>query len=378
MNKSSTPNPMEQTMKMISSLKEDFVYKILLGIIVFILVLATLYAIYMATLNTKECNFMTSLYGTVDGSIKSLNTSDPNCQFTVKDYYIKTAYNCCSGGSYQNDFVSTCVLKNIFKQGVRCLDFEIYSDNNKPVVATSTENSNYIKETYNSVPFSDVLNTIVNYAFSTSTAPNANDPIFLHLRIMSTNQTMFQNFANLLKKYDNYLLGPDYSFESHGNNIGDLQILSLSKKIIIIVDKVNNSFMDNKDFYEYVNLTSNSIFMRALPYKDVLNTPDMVELQNYNKRNITICFPDNGSNPPNPSGIVMREMGIQFMAFRYQQVDQNLQENIAFFDKTGYAFALKPENLRYIPVTIPSATPQNPALSYQTRTVSSDYYNFNI
>jgi len=34
--------------------------------------------------------------------------------------------------------------------------------------------------------------------------------------------------------------------------------------------------------------------------------------------------------------------------------------------------------LRYIPVTVPTPTPQKPELSYATRTVSSDYYKFNI
>jgi hypothetical protein len=50
----------------------------------------------------------------------------------------------------------------------------------------------------------------------------------------------------------------------------------------------------------------------------------------------------------------------------------------SFFDNNGTAFALKPENLRFIPLTIPDPTPQNPALSYAKRDVSSDYYSFNI
>ena len=48
------------------------------------------------------------------------------------------------------------------------------------------------------------------------------------------------------------------------------------------------------------------------------------------------------------------------------------------FNQAGYAFALKPANLRYIPVTIPAPTPQNPALSYQKRTITSDYYSFSV
>ena len=93
---------------------------------------------------------------------------------------------------------------------------------------------------------------------------------------------------------------------------------------------------------------------------------------------MTIAMPDVGYNPPNPSGIVERETGCQMLAMRYQLIDSNLKENTTFFDNAGYAFVLKPERLRYIPVTVPTPTPQKPELSYATRTVSSDYYKFNI
>ena len=93
---------------------------------------------------------------------------------------------------------------------------------------------------------------------------------------------------------------------------------------------------------------------------------------------MTIAMPDIGSNPQNPSGIVVRETGCQLIAMRYQYIDQYIEENIAFFNENGFAFVLKPERLRYIPVVLPDPTPQNPALSYEKRTVSSKYYNFNI
>jgi hypothetical protein len=63
---------------------------------------------------------------------------------------------------------------------------------------------------------------------------------------------------------------------------------------------------------------------------------------------------------------------------RYQQIDTNIEENDIFFDENGYAFVLKPESLRYIPVTIDLPPPQNPELAYATRTVQSDFYKFNI
>jgi hypothetical protein len=321
---------------------------------------------------------MTNIYGTLDGHLRSINPSDPNCKYNLNDYYIKTAYNCCSGGSYKNDFVSICNLKNVLKQGVRGLDFEIYSINDKPVVATSTEEEYYIKETFNSVDFSEVMSTIVNYAFSGSTAPNPEDPIIIHLRIKSTNQKMYENFANILESYDKFLLGKEFSFESHGTNLGFTPIIQLRGKIIIIVDRINTAFLDNKHFYEFINLTSNSIFMRALNYYDIKYTPDLNELQEYNKKCMTIAMPDKGVNPVNPNGIVTRESGCQLLAMRYEYIDNYLEENTAMFDECGYAFCLKPERLRYIPVTNPDPTPQDPALSYATRTFSADYYSFDI
>ena len=98
----------------------------------------------------------------------------------------------------------------------------------------------------------------------------------------------------------------------------------------------------------------------------------------FNKQNITIGMPDKGSNPDNPSALVMREMGCQLLAMRYQKIETNIEENDIFFNDNGHAFVLKPEHLRYTPVTIPLPPPQNPELSYSTRTVQSDFYKFNI
>lgn len=351
---------------------------IMVGLIAIIIGLLIWYGISTARLPTTECNNIATLYSSLNGQTRSLNSKDTNCQYNFRDYYIKTAYNCCSGGSYKNDFVAKCVLPGILKQGVRGLDFEVFSVNNQPVVATSTVNSNFVKETYNYISFADIMTVVTNYAFSSSTSPNPADPIIFHIRFKSANQEMYQNLANLFKTYDSFFLGSEYSYETNGNNFGLTPLLSMSGKIVLIVDNFNTSFMDNADLYEYVNMTSNSIFMRALHYYDVKNTPDINELQQYNKQNMTITMPDVGENPPNPSGIVCRETGAQMIAMRYQLNDVNLEENNAFFNSGGYAFVLKPEKLRYIPVTIPDPTPQNPALSYAPRKVSSDYYSFTI
>jgi hypothetical protein len=93
---------------------------------------------------------------------------------------------------------------------------------------------------------------------------------------------------------------------------------------------------------------------------------------------MTIVLPDSGTNPSNPSGIFCRTAGCQMVAMRYQYVDNFLEAETKFFDESGYAFVLQPENLRFKDVTIPNAKPQDPKYSYGTKNVSTDYYNFNF
>ena len=371
-------SPQTDYLSAIQNMDESFQSYVIVSFILIILIIFIGYMIYLSKLQNGEVSYMNTLYPSLDGNIIPITANDPDCSGNLYDYYIKTAYNACSGGSYKNDFVDVNVLKAIIKQGVRCLDFEIYSIDNQPVVATSTSDSYYVKETFNSVNFGTVMDTISNYAFSGGTCPNPTDPLIIHLRIKSNNQDMYTNLASIFESYDNYMLGPNYSFESSGQNLGISPLLSFQSKIILIVDKTNNTFLQNQAFLEYVNLTSNSVFMRGYNYYDIKNNQDTQELTDYNMKAMTIVLPDNGVNPSNPSGMLCRAYGCQMVAMRYQLVDNFLMENAAFFDTAGYAFCLKPENLRYQEVTIPDPTPQNPNYSYGTRTASTDYYSFNF
>lgn len=351
--------------------------------IMIILIALFVYFYYTGTvfsngLRKRECSDMDIMYGTINGKLRSIDTGNADYQYALRDYYIKSAYNACSGGKYKNDYVDTCVLKDLIKQGVRGLDFEIYSIDNQPVVATSTTDNFCVKETFNSVKFSEVMSIVRDYAFASSTSPNPFDPIILHLRIKSTSQEMYTNLAKILEGYNSILLDKKYSFEYYGKNLGSVKLSEFAGKVIIIVDRSNPAFLESQAFYEYVNMTSNSIFMRALHYYDIMYTPDMNELIDYNKLCMTIGMPDKGSNPDNPSSLTMRAYGCQFLAIRYQVIDTNLEENNIFFDEQGHAFVLKPEKLRYVPETIPAPPPQDPQLSYATRTVSSDFYKFEI
>lgn len=362
----------------IKNMDEDFQSYMIIIFIGIIVIIFIVYMIYLSRLENSTCDYMNNLYSSVDGNIRPITSGDPDCSGNLFDYYVKSAYNACSGGNYRNDFVNVCNLKAVIKQGVRCLDFEVYSVNNQPVVSTSTSDSYYVKETFNSVNFGSVMDTIRNYAFSGSTCPNPTDPVIIHLRCKSNNQDMYSKLADIFKANNDIMLGMKYSYEIEGKNLGNVPLMSLQNKVILVMDRSNPAFIENEKLLEYVNMTSNSIFMREYNFYDVKNTPDINELTEFNRRGMTIVIPDNGSDPANPSGMVCRASGCQMIAMRYQLVDNNLMENALFFDRAGYAFALKPADLRYEPVTVPAPTPQKEEYSYATRNAATDYYNFNF
>ena len=141
---------------------------IIVGTLILIVITIFFFIAYFRTKNLEKnkCKEFKGIYGDLNGSLSSINQTkvskeaSNNFAYFLNEYYIKTAYNACSLGDYKNSAVSLCMLKDILKQGVRALDFEIYSIDDKPVVATSIEESFYVKETFNYVYFEDVLTSL--------------------------------------------------------------------------------------------------------------------------------------------------------------------------------------------------------------------------
>lgn len=329
-------------------------------------------------LNQANCNKMNGIYKDA-AKIHSFNPNNADFKYNLRDYYIKTAYNACSAGQFKNDFVNICALKNCINQGARCLDFEVYSVDNEPVVATSSVDDYSVKETYNSVPMSDVLNIIRDYAFSGSTCPNPADPLIIHLRIQSNNQTIYNKLAKLFESsLSNRILGPKYSYENQGRNLGAEPIKNLRGKVVLIVDRSNPLF-EQTDLDEYVNQASNSIFMRRVRYSDgVKYTPDMDELIEFNKKCMSIVMPDLSGSDTNYSASLSVKCGCQFNAMSFQNFDANMEYYNLLFDATGSAFVLKPEALRFVPLTVAAPDPPNPEYSYEQRETKTDYYSLTI
>ena len=317
-------------------------------------------------LNAANCVALDDLYDE-SPPITSINPSGAQAGYLLRDYYVKTAYNCCASGAFKNDFVNVCALKKCIAQGARCLDFAVYDVGGKPVVAVSTIDSDNIKECYNSVPFEEAMTTVANHAFSSATTACASDPMILHFRIMSAHKEIYDQMAETLyRTLEKRMLGNKYSYENWGHNLGAVELSKMMGKIIIIVDKTNG-LLSETSLDEYTNVCSNSMMMRSHRYSDVMLTHDPHELTEYNKQHMTIVLPDLGTTPDNPSSPLAMHYGCQFVAMCFQNFDSNMEYNALFFDAAGSAFCLKPEHLRYVPKTIAVPPPPPANYSYATR-----------
>ena len=330
--------------------------------------------IYMNT-DYKTKSFLTT-NGKVKGEAKEVNNIknffDNENKSLVKNYYVKTAYNCCCGDGYKNNFVNFCALEKCIELGARCLDFEIYSYYGEPIVAASTANNNSIKETYNYLKLSDVFNVLHNRVFDEQYTSSANDPIFLHFRIMSQNKIIYDKMAKYINDYldkgQNYILdNKKYNYKNPDQNIflqGHIADDNFRQKMIIMVNTLHVSVLDNSKLSEYVNVRSGSNAMKLLRYEQVVasgsNNPLLIDETH---RSIVMVLPNWTNEIVNYDPLLPIENGCQFVGMKFQNLDSNLKGYLKYFkDSGGFSYILKPNHLRKDLIeeeTIPSDNPLN-------------------
>ena len=318
--------------------------------------------IYLANSRHKTTSFFTNLK-----QIKSLQVTSPKNYFDntnkclMKNYYIKTAYNACCGDGYKNNFVNICALEKCIEVGARCLDFEIYSYNGEPIVASSTANNNSIKETYNYIKLTELFNILKNKSFDQTYTSCANDPMFLHFRIMSENKIIYDKFGEYIEQYlinnsgmselDNLVDIKLYNYKNTDQNtflqehIGDAKF---SRRFIIMVHTLHVPILDNSKLAKYVHIRSGSNALKLLRYEQVVaagrNNPLMIDDSH---RNLMIVLPNINNSLENYDPLLPLNNGCQFVAMKFQNIDNNLVGYYKMFtDYGGHSFVLKPNDLR--------------------------------
>tara|TARA_B100001769_G_C22112606_1_gene602503 strand:+ start:2095 stop:3393 length:1299 start_codon:yes stop_codon:yes gene_type:complete len=292
--------------------------------------------------------------------------------FKLRDFYVKTAYNCCATGGFTHNFVDTCALKHCIEMQARCLDFEIYSYDDRPVIALSSQNDYNIKESYNYLEFDDVMKTISDYAFSRHCQVEKKvDPMILHFRIKSSNINILNKMAqSIFQHFSEKILPRKFSYEYNNKDLGEVAIKDLREKIVIMINKVddgNNSIVniEESELYEYVNIISGGADMRLFRLDDAKLNGQMDEIQSWNKSKLTMVLPNNSNNPSNIdweemshrvntlNNDIIQGYGIQFIGQCFQYNDSYLTKYHEDFNTKKRAFILKPKKLRK---QIPSVT----------------------
>jgi hypothetical protein len=312
--------------------------------------------------NTKEF---------IDKNITSINPDDSQSKFKLRDYYIKSAYNAFNPDKFKNSTVSMDALLYVIARGCRFIDFEVFSVENQPVIGSSSVNSFNYKETFNHIPVSDAFEVLGSYVFSGSKCPNPGDPFIIHMRMMSRNVTMYDNLAKIIsqsKTVARNLLGPKYGREYQTKDLGNEDLLDFKGKIILMVDGTNPIYRNTK-LFELINMSSNSLFLSKYTYFGVKNVADPQTFKDSNKKNMCLVIPDKGGRPINDGHNGPYTWGCQIAAMCFQEEvrDEKLKAYEDKFASVGYAFILKPEDLRYVPIMIAPPTPPDPKASMEAR-----------
>ena len=359
--------------------------------IVFILIFFVMAWVFdKLSLPEKMCNKLDIFYSKTTGQsfmnsetkVKSeaMDIFNNNEASILKNYYIKTAYNCCCGDSYKNNFVNKCALEKCIMAGVRCLDFEVYSYNGEPIIASSTANNNSIKETYNYLNFDEVCDILNIQSFDEEITSCANDPMFLHFRIMSENKVIFNKMAKYIEEIldrnpnnnSNTYLVKDHNYNKNPNDILVAHLKDFSKKFIIMVhtNPNNNIILNDTNLSKFVNIKSGTNILKLYRENDIIGYGnDNQILIDESKTGLIMVLPNINNKINNYDFLVVKSNGCQFIGMKFQNVDNNLASyNNIFKDKGNYSFMLKPNGLRR-DLQAPYDTPEsdNPLDQFKTQ-----------
>jgi hypothetical protein len=367
-----------------------------ISFVIVILLWVITYITAKLNLDKVNCSVISkeNLKPTQIGSLSDKLTSPDYMGKNIRDFYIKTAYNCCASGEFKSDYVTICALYNVIAQGCRCLDFEIYCLNDTPVVAVSSIDQIGVKQSYNFLYAADVLAAVNNYALNSNGStlpsfvpgskdepqrfcPNPNDPLFLHFRLKTNNVNVVNHLASIIAKtFESKLLPIQFMREANGKNMTKTPIQDLvdniNGKVVIMVEKNSNTggmpiLYRSANMWELTNITTNSVYIHEKRFTDIKNTNAPKEIVDFNRQNMTIVLPDLNESNTNYIYVVPRLLGCQFIAMNFQNRDQNLISYNSFFDNGKCAFIPRPAELLYVPVHVPAPKPIDKSLLFSSK-----------
>ena len=301
--------------------------------------------------------------------------------YRLCDFYVSCSYKSYLIGWQTKDYVSDEGIIKLIKGGCRFIDLDIFDNGLQckesemfPIVTNGKQEGQY-NYMFNYVTFDKCCDSIAKCAFSANCVGNFNDPLFLNLRLNTTNKTTINNVAKIFYNYFRYrMLSKRYSYQR--NNIGRAPISELFGKIILLCDK---NYQGTK-LDELVNYSPNLPFLRSYGAKEFeTGTPsfDTDNVVTFNRRNLTLIYPEgNDRVPSNYNPQIPWYYGCQFVCMHWQIVDDNMATYITKFK--NHSFILKPCKLRYRPPVYEKPVQQDPNLYFNTMQISTPFYSTKI
>lgn len=315
---------------------------------------------YNESYSFEELNQMKYFTTTINHNNKKISY---DCK--LKDFYIKTAHNCCVSGKYKNDFVDLCALNNCATYNVRALDFQVYSLNSKPIVACSSINTNFYKESYNNIPLIDTMervnqlyfnsNNYDEYGFKTQfNNQSQNDPLFLIFRLhygtnsnngnYTDNKKQFYNqiYDILTESFDNSKFNAIQMTSVYGSQfknernqiVPNIPMNQLSKRIFVFIvlnDDTDTSIIKTTKLDNIVDLyQEETLGFKTYDIKQ-LNSENNFKVGLETKNTLVFSKPNLSVYSNNPNFIDQVSNGIQFIGMNFQTPDNNLKLYNDFF-----------------------------------------------
>jgi len=321
--------------------------------LVIIIVLLFTYICYkFVSIRNQSCN------NTLSKIMITKPTEITNCNenyhdYTINQFCIKSSYNSAYTGSCMN--IET--IPYLLTRGVRFLDFGVYGTS-IPMVANSSDTSDE-----ESLYLQDIFNIILQNAFNSSSSPNPDDPLFIHLRIYAGDNALYNIIGKIIKTtFDKKL------YDTYVTN--DTKLSAIRERVIIVMDKsiypkfVNytkcesETNCDNLD--KYINIYSGTtniitdtypkiIEQNTTPPRNVSDSDNCLSYDGTTKLILKMAVPDITDSSLDLTILysLIQNYGVQIILCSfYNHFTVELYENI--FERGKSAFTLLSRNITYI------------------------------
>ena len=266
----------------------------------------------------------------------------------IREYVIKSSWNSAYNSS--SNSIDLVQLTKTINRGCRYLTFDVYGVKGRPEVGFSTNMSNKIVESTNTLSLGAIFSEIAASAFAPP-CPNPNDPLFISLHIKSDDDALYSTIDPIIQKSFSSILAKSVT--------PNTKLSDICGKVIIVLDGATSptsqsdmfSIMPSVSF-----ITGNTEFPQT-SQEDIINQQTNPPQKDSNgvDSSVSVMQCSVPAQPtsvrsPNPNYVpILRDYGVQIIPFRFYKEDSELLKYESFFsDNGGVAFVTMATAISYL------------------------------